>query len=69
MQDHVRFYEIAGITVSVQSDLPITNATFHPKFERFRTDGPAADTVIIRHHFGLPDPVPGMGPAKRPAEV
>ena len=33
--DHRRFYEIAGITVQVESDLPITDATFDAKFASF----------------------------------
>ena len=49
-----RFYEIAGITVRVESELPFTDATFDEKFASFAVDGPGADTVVIRHHFGLP---------------
>ncbi len=49
-----RFYEIAGITVRVESELPFTDATFDKKFASFAVDGPGADTVVIRHHFGLP---------------
>jgi hypothetical protein len=50
-----RYYEIAGITVQVESDLPFADNTFDRKFESFRRDGPGPDTVVIRHHFGLPD--------------
>ena len=57
---HTRRYEIAGITVQVQSDLPITDATFHEKFASFRVDGPGDDTFVIRHHFGLPQETPGF---------
>jgi len=39
----------------VESDLPIHNTTFHPKFKDFEVDGPGEDTITIRHHFGLPD--------------
>jgi hypothetical protein len=59
LQDRVRYYEIAGITVEVESDLPFTETTFHQKFSGFRADGPGADTVVVRHHFGLPDVIPG----------
>jgi MoaA/NifB/PqqE/SkfB family radical SAM enzyme len=52
---HRRYYEVGGITVQVEADLPITDATFHPKFELFRADGPGKDTIRIRHHFSLPD--------------
>ena len=50
-----RYFRIAGITIQVDSDLPIDDQTFHSKFASFRADGPGADTVTIRHHFGLPD--------------
>ena len=54
-REHRRYYEIAGVTVQVESDLPFADTTFDKKFISFRTDGPGADTVVIRHHFGLPD--------------
>lgn len=50
-----RHYQIGGITIQVESDLPITDKTFHPKLEPFRVAGPGADTVHIHHHFDLPD--------------
>ena len=53
--NHRRYFRIAGITIQVDSDLPIDDQTFHPKFAAFRADGPGADTVTIRHHFTLPD--------------
>ncbi|MCX6841660.1 MAG: radical SAM protein [candidate division WOR-3 bacterium] len=52
---HRRYFRIAGMTIQVDSDLPIDDQTFHPKFAAFRADGPGADTVVIRHHFTLPD--------------
>jgi MoaA/NifB/PqqE/SkfB family radical SAM enzyme len=53
--NHRRFFRIAGITIQVDSDLPIDDQTFHPKFTAFRVEGPGEDTVTIRHHFTLPD--------------
>ena len=52
---HRRYFQIAGITIQVDSDLPIEDQTFHPKFAAFSADGPGPDTVTIRHHFSLPD--------------
>jgi hypothetical protein len=49
-----RFYGIAGLTVQVESDLPITDTTFEPKFAVFEVTGPGPDTIVVRHHFGLP---------------
>jgi hypothetical protein len=54
-KDHRRYYRIAGITIRVESDIPITDATFHPKFEHFQVAGPGEDNITIRHHFSLPD--------------
>jgi MoaA/NifB/PqqE/SkfB family radical SAM enzyme len=54
-KNHRRHYQIAGITIQVESDLPIADTTFHPKFSSFRVDGQGEDNIIIRHHFALPD--------------
>jgi hypothetical protein len=50
-----RYYQIAGITIRLESDLPITDTTFHPKFKHFEVNGPDKDTIIIRHYFSIPD--------------
>ncbi|MGA2160130.1 MAG: radical SAM protein [Dehalococcoidia bacterium] len=52
---HCRYYGIAGITVMVEADLPITDQTFDAKFRQFEVDGPGPDLISIRHHFSLPD--------------
>jgi hypothetical protein len=39
----------------VEADLPITDRTFDGKFDPFMVDGPGADTVVLRHHFSLPE--------------
>ena len=56
-KNHRRYYKIAEICIQVESDLPITDATFDPKFRLFQTDPPSSgeDTITIRHHFGIPD--------------
>jgi len=54
-RDNIRYYSIGGITIRVESDIPFSENTFHPKFEKFRVDGPGEDNVVIRHHFGIPD--------------
>ena len=54
-QDNRRFFRIGGITIQVDSDISYSDTTFHPKFEKFRVDGPGEDMVTIRHHFSLPD--------------
>lgn len=69
MTEHVRYYGIGGITIQVGCDLPINDATFHPKFTAFRVEGPGSDTVVIRHHFGLPQSIPGMDEPQSPKQV
>ncbi len=54
-KNHRRYFKIADITVRVDSDLPIKEDTFHPKFKLFEADSPGEDTISIRHHFSLPD--------------
>ncbi len=49
-----RYYQVAGITLQVESDLPIRDTTFHPKFLNFKIQAPGEDVVVLRHHFGLP---------------
>jgi len=53
--NHRRYFQIAGMTLRVESDLPLDDRTFHPKFDSFRADGPGDDMVTIRHHFGIPE--------------
>jgi hypothetical protein len=39
----------------VESDIPITDKTFHPKFKIFELDGPGEDVVTVHHSFSLPE--------------
>jgi len=50
-----RYYQIAGITIRVETDFPITENTFDHKFRIFQVDGPGDDTITIRHHSYLLD--------------
>ena len=54
-KNHRRYYKIANITIQVDSDLPIKDNTFHPKFKLFEMDRPGKDVVAIRHYFEIPD--------------
>jgi hypothetical protein len=54
-EDYRRYYQIGGITAEVETDVPMTETTFKPKFELFRVDGPGEDTITIRHHSYLLD--------------
>lgn len=56
-KNHRRYYQVAGITILVEADLPITEGTYVPKFKIFEVKKPGKDVISIRHHFNLP----GMG--------
>ncbi len=54
-----RFYQLGGLTVAVESDIPFGERTFSRKFDPFEVVGPGDDTIRFRHHFGLPETVAG----------
>lgn len=54
-QKHRRYYRIAGITIHLESDLPINDDTFDSRFKLFQVDRADVDMISIRHHFNLPD--------------
>lgn len=55
MDSYVKYYQVAGMTVQVNSDFPISDTTFHPKFTLFETFGPGEDNIVINHHFFWPE--------------
>ena len=52
---YCHYYRIAGITIKVESDIPITDETFYPRFDLFRVEGPGEENAIFRHHFSIPN--------------
>jgi MoaA/NifB/PqqE/SkfB family radical SAM enzyme len=52
--DHLRYYQIAGITIQLTTSFPMTESTFHPKFQAFQVDGPGEDNISIQ----LAAPIP-----------
>jgi len=50
-----QYYRIAGMTIRVDSDLPITDTTFNSAINQFRVAAPGVDNIAIHHHFALPD--------------
>lgn len=54
-RNHRRFFQIGGITIQVDSDLPFNASTFNPKFASFEVKEPGSDNVRIHHHFGIPN--------------
>lgn len=49
------YYQIAGITMQISSDLPLTDKTFHSKFKLFRVKEPGTDIIKVHHKFGYPE--------------
>lgn len=49
-----RYYQIAGLTVKVEADLPLTDRTYDARFAAFQVAGPGDDTISLHHHFYLP---------------
>jgi len=55
LKDHRRYYQIAGMTIQVESEIPMTDKTFQSRFKPFKVDGPGDDVIRISHSFSLPD--------------
>jgi radical SAM protein with 4Fe4S-binding SPASM domain len=45
---HKRYYQIAGITIMVYSDIPITEKTFSATLKKFEIERPGEDKIYIR---------------------
>jgi hypothetical protein len=54
-REHVRYYQIGGMTIQLAAQLPFRENTFAPKFDGFRVDGPGEDTISFRLNFAVPD--------------
>ncbi len=52
---HRRYFQIAGITIRVESDLDFSTVGFSQELARFAVAGPGDDNVTIRHYFEVPD--------------
>ena len=39
------------MSIEVQSDLPLTDKTFSPKFKVFQIDGPLNENIVLHHRF------------------
>lgn len=51
---HTRYYDIAGVSIKVESDEPMNGITFAQKFEAFKVEQPGDDVITIKHHFEIP---------------
>lgn len=48
---HTEYFQVAGISIEVKSDLPIKSTTFASKFGFFAIPGPLEENVVLHHHF------------------
>lgn len=55
MKENYQRFEIAEMTVHVDSDIPFSPTTFAKRFDTFRTGKLGDDNLSISHHYGLPD--------------
>lgn len=54
-KNHYQVFELAGMTIHVDADIPLKADTFGTCFDPFRKDSPeGTDHVFISHHFYLP---------------
>ena len=54
LKENRRYYQLAGLTLQVDCDLPIANGTFAPRFRPFEVDAPGEDVIRYSHHFEVP---------------
>lgn len=55
VKNHRRYYQIAEISIQIDSDLPILDSTYSAAINKFQVSKPGDDLVKINHHFFLPD--------------
>lgn len=54
-KQHRKYYQVAGITICLESDLELSKFSFPKELETFKVDSKGDDVVHIRHYFNLPD--------------
>ncbi len=54
-KNHRKYFQIAGITVRIESDLDLSIIKIKEELKAFEVSGPGDDNVTLRHHFELPD--------------
>ena len=53
--EHRRYFQVAGVTICVDSDIPVSDTTYHSKLNIFQVPAPGDDVVMLRHHFSMPE--------------
>ncbi|MBW6467277.1 MAG: radical SAM protein [Brevefilum sp.] len=52
---HIRYFQIAGMTIQVSADSPFSDATFHKKLSKFQISEPGEDIIGLHHVSHIPD--------------
>lgn len=63
--NHLRYFQIAGITIRVATDFPITDKTFAPIYNIFKVSEMGNDTISIK----LKSPVPSISKIQLEEEI
>jgi MoaA/NifB/PqqE/SkfB family radical SAM enzyme len=54
-KNHLRYFQVAGITVRLESDINFGNISFKDQLETFAVEGPGKDNITLSHCFELPE--------------
>jgi hypothetical protein len=46
-----RFFQVAGLSIQVNSDLLFQENTFAPRFDSFEINRPLEENIVLSHHF------------------
>ncbi len=68
-ESHVRYYQIAGITIRVVADFPIAEDTFAERFEIFRVQATEVEAGEDTVSLGLFSPIPPISERRLGKEV
>ena len=52
---HRRYFQIAGITIQLESNIDYNDIKFKDELAAFAVDAPGDDNVLMRHHFTIPE--------------
>jgi radical SAM protein with 4Fe4S-binding SPASM domain len=55
LTNHQRYMQIAGMSIRLDSDLPIQDSTFIPNMQPFEMTETASPSMVISHHLGIPE--------------
>lgn len=51
-----KYFQIAGFTLQIDSDMPFAANTLQRKFKSFEVEKPREDNILVRHRYCIPAP-------------